>query len=130
MEADWRTLMGEDENTCLAPELASLPKNELKDFVMGLVDGRIFTSSMLSEPELVRNVFLPLIAIDFSTWSKEDFNNLGVIWSYYGEQQAPTYINGNPIFFSCRFMCKDDWHRASLAASKEAKRRKEQELEI
>ena len=37
----------------------------------------------------------------------EYINNIGMIYEYYTEA-GPRGINGNPIFYSCRFLSKSD----------------------
>ena len=41
---------------------------------------------------------------DYQAW----FNDLGFIYEYYGESQSPMAINGRPVFFSMRLLCKED----------------------
>ena len=41
---------------------------------------------------------------DYQAWLKE----LGFIYEYYTAGQSPMAINGKPVFFSMRLMCKED----------------------
>jgi hypothetical protein len=41
---------------------------------------------------------------DYQAW----LNDLGFIYEYYDSNQSPMAINGKPVFFSMRLMCKED----------------------
>jgi hypothetical protein len=44
---------------------------------------------------------------DYNEW----LNNIGFIYEYYNENQSPMSINGKPVFFSMKLMCKEDTKR-------------------
>jgi len=44
---------------------------------------------------------------DYQAWLKD----LGFIYEYYTAGQSPMAINGKPVFFSMRLMCKEDTNK-------------------
>lgn len=54
-------------------------------------------------------------------WFREHTEQIGVIWEYLA-QAGPRSINGMPMFFSCRFMHREDWQRALAAYERERER--------
>lgn len=50
-----------DEETLPVLELPRLSKDDLKEFVLGLVDGQIFTSAQIRDESLTGMVFMPLL---------------------------------------------------------------------
>jgi hypothetical protein len=97
---------------------------ELKDFVLGFVDGRIFTSFHIRErelPNLLHLIFMPLTLGPKLT--KKQAGQIAAFWEYYNEA-LQTGINGYPIFMSYKAIRKEDWIRAYKAIQAEEERRK------
>lgn len=47
---------------------------------------------------------------------------VGVVWEHLDKAQ-PASVNGNPVFFSCRFMHTEDWKRVYPFIEQERERR-------
>jgi hypothetical protein len=92
---------------------------ELKQFVLGWCDGRIYTNRHINSARVVPLVFMPL-----SFWKKPDLTDVGLVWEWLSAA-GPRAINGHPTFMSCRLMHADDWERARVAVERELKRREE-----
>lgn len=95
---------------------------DLKRFVLGYCDGRVFTihDLRLDDPHLLRCVFLPLA---FSNLSDHyDVEQVGTVWEWR-QDAGPRAINGYPTFISLRVMHRDDWDRARQAIARELERR-------
>lgn len=127
LESDWATVKGE-----VPPELKDgipvMSDESLREFVFGWCDGQVFTSNHISpsykgDNSIITMVFLPLALGALKDMSEESVKHIGIIWEWR-DQAGPTSINGYPVFFSLRFMHKDDWARASLAITNELDRRK------
>ncbi len=119
--------MGEEEPAA-EPESHEIPRmadDQLKEFVLGLCDGQIFTSEHVPEKQnfLLGNIFLPLGLGAFVDWKDEEIAKLGIAWEWIREA-GPRGVNGFPNFFSVRLMHIDDWKRAHKAYETEMKRRK------
>mgnify|MGYP003394655604 CR=1 FL=1 len=107
---------------------ARMGDDELRKFVIGLLDNSIFTSAHIrdSDKHLMGSIFLPLMLGMFRYHSdgeiEETLKEVGVFWAYMHEA-GPRAINGYPNFFSVRLMHIDDWRRAFSAYEVEMKRR-------
>ncbi len=101
--------------------------DELREFVVGWCDGRIFCSAELPTPDLLGSVFMPLALGALQEWTREEIGLIGVVWEYRREA-GPLAVNGQPVFFSCRLMHRDDWERARRAIDRELERRRTIEL--
>lgn len=108
-------------------KIRRMSDNELREFVLGVVDGRIFLSTYLSKHDFLHLIFLPIAFGAFENFSGDEMDNIGMIWEYYKEA-GPRAINSNPSFLSMRIMHKDDWSRAFEVIKKEEKRRKSIEI--
>jgi hypothetical protein len=126
LEADWRTLRGEEPGP---QELPRLPADKLKEFVLGVCDNSIFLSSQVRERSLVHLVFLPLALGALKEWDDDSLKKIGVVYEYY-DQSLPRSINGMPIFGSCRMLHIDDWKIAMTAINREIKRRKDIKIDL
>ena len=106
-----------------------LPEEELKKFVLGMVDGQVFTSAHLNEHEMGMPpmVFMPLALGMFADHGEKEMkavtDELGVFWEWMS-QAGPRSVNGLPTFFSVRLLCRSDWQRARKAYQIEMDRRK------
>jgi len=95
-----------------------LSDDDLKEFVLGFCDGKIFTNRHVRQAETVPLVFMPIAL------SNEDFTDIALVWEWL-DAAGPRSINGYPTFISCRLMHEDDWERAWKAIKIERKRRDE-----
>lgn len=102
-----------------------MPQDELRKFVLGLADGRLFTSGHLREHEtdLLPMIFLPLALGALSQCERFDAAKIGAFWEW-NSKASPRSINGLPIFFSVRMINVRDWQRANAAVAAEQERRK------
>lgn len=104
-----------------ALDIPRLTDDQLREFVLGVVDGRIFTDHQARDPVMV---FYPLLFGAFSEYNQESVKNrLGCIYEYV-DKALPRAVNGQPCFMSMRCMHIDDWKRASTAINAEVERRK------
>jgi hypothetical protein len=107
-----------------------MTKEGLREFVMGLCDGRIFSSMqipMVDWESSLHLVFMPLAFGVTKDMSEEDISQIGGVWEWLSEA-GPRSINGYPSFFSCRFLHKDDLEIARKAYEREMERRKNADL--
>jgi hypothetical protein len=95
---------------------------ELKQFVLGCCDGKVYTNRHINSPDVV-----PLVFMSLAFWNKPDFEDVGLIWEWLSEA-GPRAVNGHPTFMSCRLMHAADWERARVAIERELKRREEIEV--
>ncbi len=99
--------------------------DDLRAFVLGYCDGRIFTSYDLvarGHEDLLGQVFMPLALGALAGWSREDLNQIGVLWEECS-RAGPLAVNGDPMFVSFNIMHSDDWERARKAINAELQRR-------
>lgn len=99
---------------------AHLSDEELKDFVRAFLDGRIYTHLAVRDPNLIRSVFMVLALA--GRMPKDYADTVGLIWEFL-DQAGPRGINGHPMFFSARFMHRDDWDRVRPVIQAELERR-------
>jgi hypothetical protein len=106
--------------------VVNLSDDKLREFVLALADGRIFTSAQLpkGQDHLLPMIFMPVAMGSFADVAKRDLENIGVIYEYTN-QAGPRAINGYPMFHSLRVLNKSDWERARAATEKELERRKD-----
>lgn len=104
-----------------ALDLPRMTDDQLREFVLGVVDGRIFTDRQARDPGMV---FYPILFGAFSGYNQESVKNrLGCVYEYV-DKALPRAVNGQPCFMSMRIMHIDDWKRASAAITAEVERRK------
>lgn len=113
--------------------LKRLTDDELRAFIIGVVDGKIFTLQHINaaDQRLLHSIFMPLAMGALAEWPAEVLKEIGTVWEYY-DAAMDRAINGYPMFMSCRVMWKGDWERASKKIVElEAKRKQErEELEL
>lgn len=83
---------------------------DIKEFVLGLADGRLFTSAHVGNPRDVMLVFM-VLALMPNRFPEDYARKVGVLWEWL-EKAGPRSVNGMPCFFSARIMHVDDWKRA------------------
>lgn len=108
-------------------KIKNLSDEELRELVLGVCDGRIFTSGMLRDMKDLPVVFLVVALGLFSGWTKEEIEDVGEIYEYLSAA-GERGVNGYPCFMSCHLVNKADWARASEAIKKELDRRKSIEV--
>lgn len=83
-------------------EIIAKTDEELREIAVGLYDGQIFSHKQV-RPEEVGMTFMPILLGAFADKSKEELEDIGLIYEYL-DKAAPRCINGNPIFYSCRYL--------------------------
>jgi len=101
--------------------------DELRQFVLDFIAGRIFTSAMVEEHTSLGVVFAPLAFGALSRWEKADLDRIGIVYEYI-DKAGPLGVNGQPMFFSMRLMDLEDWDRCLKAGRREIERQKEIEI--
>ena len=91
-----------------APQQPQKPQAKTdEDSIMNLRDSKIYNLIQL-EKDLEQYekdmADYPYELEDYQAW----INDLGFIYEYYDSNQSPMAINGKPVFFSMRLMCKED----------------------
>lgn len=104
------------------PEIHRMTDDKLKEFVLGLCDGKVFTSEHCNSPDDIRRVFMVVGLGGLSNIPQEQLQNVGILWEWL-DKAGPRSINGMPMFLSVRLMHKEDWARAVVAYKKEMDRR-------
>jgi hypothetical protein len=102
-------------------------EEELREFVIDFLAGRIYTTAHMPETANLGLVFMPLIFGALSEWSEEDWAEIGIIYEYL-DKAGPRSVNGMPGFFSMQLMHVDDWARCLKAIGREQKRQGEIEV--
>lgn len=73
-------------------------------------------------------VFLPLAMGCLGDWTKQQINQIGVVWAY--EKDAlPRGINGYPMFTTIGMLHVEDWVKASRVIRRESKRLHDLDIE-
>lgn len=108
----------------------SLPEDKLREFVLAVADGRVFTSADIpkgQEAHLLQMIFMPIAFGAFADVRRADLKRIGVLWEFI-DKAGPRGINGYPMFMSCRVLNRSDWDRARTAIAAELDRRKRIEV--
>lgn len=106
-------------------EVPRLSDDKLKELVLGIVDGRIFTVQHINpdqHPMLLGQVFIPIGLGVLQDWTPEQLQKIGTLYEYYAKA-LPRTINGYPMFTSCQMVHIEDWVRACDAIQAEQDRR-------
>ncbi len=119
--------MSDESEAKPKPTVKRLTDDQLREFVNGCCDGRIFTSAQIRNPNDIPLVFQILALGGLSNFDEEEIKKIGVIWEWMSES-GPRSINNMPMFLSMRIMHIDDWKRAAAAIDKELARRKSIEV--
>ncbi len=106
-----------------------MTKNERVQFVLNYVDGQIFTSMQIRNPNDLPMVFMVLAFGALDGWEREDAKQIGCFYEYLSAA-GPRAINGMPMFLSVRFMHRDDCERCFDAIDRELDRRDEARKDI
>ena len=90
-------------------ELATPPKRNLRSVALEIVEGKIFGSWQLANPDIeLRLVFMVLVFC-----KKEDMPEDAYVVYEYMANAGPGSVNGLPMFFSCYFMTKTEFETVS-----------------
>lgn len=90
-------------------EFKKLTDNELKSIAVDFCEGKIYSDRHIP-PEgsdcAIMMVFMPLALGAGKEWSKEDCEQIGMIYEYVSEA-GPRSIDSMPSFFSFRMLSKE-----------------------
>lgn len=117
------------ENPWIFPETSN---EELKKIAKDISDGKIFCDRHCNPNMSISSIFMPILFMGIINWPTEDtrenklikiflkdkeadykkryekwFKNIGFVYEYLSEA-GPLAINNYPMFFSCRFLSKED----------------------
>ena len=81
---------------------------ELTQLAKDLWSGSIYTSQHVSDPNLVKHVFMPLIFLGEEGLNNLKEKNIVVLFEYMDKAQSRS-INGCPIFMSMQCLNSDEW---------------------
>ena len=109
------------------PAPPRMTEQECRQFVRDWSDGKIFSDRHLARHEDIHLVFMPLAfgaAADMAPW---ELHKLSGVWEYL-DKAGPTGINGNPCFFSMRYLRVEDADLVFPAIKRELERREHIQL--
>lgn len=107
-----------------SPLPARLTPEGRRDFVLAYADGRVVDSCNVPT-NLLGVVFLPIALGGLSGWRKRDRDRIGLVYGVIGEDKTcGRYVNGFPMFLSCRLMLKEDFEELRPKIQEELDRRK------
>lgn len=109
--------------------VARMSDEQLREFVLGIVDRSLFCSLMINPNDLnlLGCIFMPLSLGALKDWSEEETADIGCLYAPMSAA-GPRGINGYPMFTMVKLCHKDDWVRALAAITKEEERRKNIEV--
>jgi hypothetical protein len=102
---------------------------DLRAFVLGYCDGRVFTMHDVKNENDLPLVFMPVALGCFADVPPDAMARLGTIWERI-DRADPRAVNGMPMFTSLHAMRDDDWKRAARAIDAELARRKTISLDL
>ena len=85
---------------------------ELKQIAVDIYEGKIFTDRSVKDGNDIGMVFLPIALGAFAEASKEELEDIKLIYEYL-DKAGPTSVNGLPVFFSCQVLRTDDFKKMS-----------------
>ncbi len=105
-------------------DLPRMTDAQLREFVLGVLDGRIYIDHQVRSPADVPMVFFPLLFGVLGGYNKDSLQSrIGCIYEYL-DKALPRSVNGRPCFMSMRLLHMEDWKRAHAAMLVEEERRK------
>lgn len=124
LETDWKVLQGNDPGDKHVPRMS---EEKLREFVLGVLDGSLYTSRDVKDQNILPMVFLPLALGGLKDFTKEMCKEVG---GFYARMSTslPRSINGHPIFSEMAVVHRDDWARAWQAIHRESSRRQKMEI--
>lgn len=90
----------------------SLTDEEIKKLADDIYKGLVFTDRNIENPSDVPRVFVPLVLMGEEQIEEFRANPPGMIYEYM-DKAGPWAIDGMPIFFSFRFISKEDTKRVN-----------------
>ncbi len=114
------SVVGSKEATKWEP-IKSLPEEELKRLLFGLLDGKAYSSAHC--PDDIELVFAPIALGALAGAPSWWIDQVGLIYEWL-EHAGTRGVNGHPMFFSMRLLNKEDWERLLPALLREEERRK------
>ena len=90
------------------PKYTPKTPERLKQIATDVQSGRIYTSQQIPPGMEAEMVFMVLIFAGekLLDWIKE--SDIAVLFESI-DRAGPSYINGQPIFFSCEYLTNDEW---------------------
>lgn len=90
------------------PRYQSKTPERLKQIATDVQSGRIYTSQQIPPGMKAEMIFMVLIFAgeNLIDWIKE--NDVAVLFEYM-DRAGPSFVNGQPIFFSCEYLTTDEW---------------------
>lgn len=80
---------------------------ELKQLACDIYDGKVFSSSMLTNQKHLAMIFMPIILGALNNRTKEELKEIAFIYEYL-DKAGPRSINGYPIFSSFHILKHSD----------------------
>lgn len=77
---------------------------DLKKLAVEIYEGRVYTDRHCGE-HMIMNVFMILGLGGLSKMSEDEINDIGLIYEYM-DKANPMSVNGQPTFFSMRYLDK------------------------
>jgi len=90
------------------PRYQSKTPERLKQIATDLQSGRIYTSQQIPPGMKAEMVFMVLIFAGENLIDWIQKNDIAVLFESM-DRAGPTYINGQPVFFSCEYLSDDEW---------------------
>ena len=98
-----------------------MSEEDLRAFVLGLCDGKIWTSNHNNGQGI--DAFSMMLMFK-NPPPREYTEKIGLLWEWL-DKAGPRAVNNQPSFFSMRILHIDDWNRAFAAYQEEMNRREE-----
>lgn len=124
LEADWAAVRGREP---IDQDIPHVSEERLREFVLGVLDGTLYTSNQVRREQDIPLVFLPVAFGGFKDWTEDALKKVGVLYAPMSAA-LPRSINGYPMFTEVRVLHRDDWARASKAIHRELSRREKLEI--
>lgn len=89
-----------------------MSSEEKTKFVRDWIGNAIFSDRHVGKADassILPMIFMPLAFGALAGAPPEYLDDIGLVYEYYGKDQASRSINGYPMFMSVRFMSKADW---------------------
>lgn len=125
LEADWKVLRGEDPEAEL--HISRMSDTKLREFVLGVLDGSLYTSRSVQDSKLIPMIFMPIALGGLKDMDEDKLKEVGGLYARMSTAM-PRSINGYPIFPEVALVHRDDWARAWKAIHRENARRTELEI--
>ena len=106
-------------------QLPRKTEEELREFIVGFLSNRYFTTAHLreSQTDLLGMIFLPIAMGALAQYNPDSLRDIGLFYEE-NAKALPRSINGYPIFMSVRMLHRLDWERARKVIVAEEERMK------